>query len=169
MRVVFDSNIYVSALVIPGGAAERAIEAVMTGSCSLVISRPIIHEVLGVLARKFNRDLEELSRTAVFLSGLGDLVAPRMRVRVARDEPDNRILECAMAGHAEMIVTGDRELLALGTWEGIRLVSLREFLTPPEVPAVGEPRSRYGMRPFPSRGGIVTNEVIDRLRLEHLG
>jgi len=60
-----------------------------------VLSRPIIHEVLEVLARKFDRDLEELSRTAVFLSGLGDVVAPRRKVRVLRDDPDNRILECA--------------------------------------------------------------------------
>ena len=128
MRVVFDSNIFISALVIPGGAAERALDAVIEGSCHLVVSKPIIHEVLEVLARKFDRNSEELSRTAVFLSDLGKVVVPRSRVHVLRDEPDNRILECALAGRANVIVTGDREILALAVWEGIRIVSLREFL-----------------------------------------
>lgn len=128
MRVVFDSNIFISALVIPGGAAEKALEAAIAGSFELVLSRPIIHEVLEVLARKFDRDLEELSRTAVFLSGLGDVVAPRRKVHVLRDDPDNRILECASAGGSDLIVTGDREMLALAEWEGIRIASLREFL-----------------------------------------
>ena len=128
MRVVFDSNIFISALVVPGGAAERALGAVIAGSCHLVLSRPLIHEILEVLARKFDRNLEELSRTAVFLSGLGEVVVPRKRVHVLRDEPDNRILECALAGGAQVIVTGDRQMLALAVWEGIRVVSLRDFL-----------------------------------------
>ena len=128
MRVVFDSNIFISALVVQGGAAQRALEAVIAGTCHLVLSRSIIHEVLDVLARKFDRNVEELSRTAVFLSGLGEVVAPRSTVHVLRDEPDNRILECALAGRAKLIVTGDREMLALTVWEGMRVVSLREFL-----------------------------------------
>jgi predicted nucleic acid-binding protein len=45
-----------------------------------------------------------------------------------KDDPDNRILECALAGRAEAIVTGDRALLALGAYRGVRLVSLREYL-----------------------------------------
>ena len=80
MRVVFDSNIFISALVIPGGAAERAIDAVIDGHWELVLSRAIVHEVLGVLAREFGRDAEELSRAAVFLSGLGQAVTPRTSV-----------------------------------------------------------------------------------------
>lgn len=124
MRVVFDSNIFISALVIPGGSAEEALEAAIAGSFDLVISRPIIHEVLEVLARKFDRDLEELSRTAVFLSGLGEVVTPRRKVQVLCDDPDNRILECASAGRSELIVTGDREMLALGDWEGIRIAAV---------------------------------------------
>ena len=56
-------------------------------------------------------------------------VEPRtLLVHVLRDEPDNRILECALAGRAKLIVTGDREMLALTVWEGMRVVSLREFL-----------------------------------------
>ena len=98
------------------------------GRFELAISMPIIHEVLGVLARKFARDSEELARVAVFLSELGEVVKPRKVLHVLRDEPDNRILECALTARANVIVTGDRAMLNLGEHKGIRIVTLREFL-----------------------------------------
>ena len=55
MKVVFDSNIYISALVLPGGAADRAIRAVSDAGVEVFISRPILEEVLGVMSRKFAR------------------------------------------------------------------------------------------------------------------
>ena len=128
MKAVLDTNIFISALALPGGQAEKAVLAAMAGRFDLAISKPIIHEVLGVLARKFARDPEELARVAVFLSELGELVQPRKTLHVLRDEPDNRILECALAAHAKLIVTGDRAMLDLGEHKGIRIVTLREFL-----------------------------------------
>lgn len=128
MRVVFDSNVLVSALTLPGGSADRAVAAVVDGRVTLLLSRPILGEILGVLARKFSRDTEELSRLAVFLADLTELVAPTRRVKVLDDEPDNRVLECALAGGARLIVTGDRAMLALRDYEGIEIVTLREFL-----------------------------------------
>jgi putative PIN family toxin of toxin-antitoxin system len=128
VRAVFDTNIFVSALVFPGGQAEKALLSAVEGRIDLIVSRPIIHEVLGVLARKFDRAQDELARVAVFLSELGEVVQPRKAIAVLKDEPDNRILECARAGSAETIVTGDRAMLALGMFEGIRIVSLRAFL-----------------------------------------
>jgi uncharacterized protein len=128
VKVVLDTNIFVSALVLPGGQADKAVLATAEGRFALAISKPIIHEVLGVLARKFARDSEELARVAVFLSELGEVAQPRKTLRVLRDEPDNRILECALAAHAEVIVTGDRAMLDLGEYKGIRIVTLREFL-----------------------------------------
>lgn len=63
----------------------------------LVISKAILNELLGILARKFSRDAEELAHVAVFLSDLAISVKPRRRRQVVKDEPDNRILECALA------------------------------------------------------------------------
>ena len=128
MKAVLDTNIFISALTLPGGQAEKAVLAAVEGRFDLAISKPIIHEVLGVLARKFARDAEELARVAVFLSELGELVQPRKTLHVLSDEPDNRILECALAAHAKLIVTGDRAMLALDEHKGIRIVTLREFL-----------------------------------------
>ena len=128
MRVVFDTNIFVSAFVFPGSRADVAVRRVLDGEDELVISRAIIDELLTVLARKFARDAEELGRIAVFLTDLGVVVRPRGRVTILSDEADNRILECARSGHADVIVTGDRAMLALGRYQDIDIKSLRDYL-----------------------------------------
>ncbi len=128
MKAVLDTNIFVSALALPGGQAEKAVIAAAEGRFGLVVSKPLIAEVIDVLARKFDHDPEQLARVAVFLADLGELVRPRTTLRVLKDEPDNRILECAIASRADLIVTGDRAMLALGEWKGIHVVTLRAFL-----------------------------------------
>ena len=128
MKAVLDTNIFISALALPGGQASIAVLGAVEGRFELAISKPIIHEVLGVLARKFARDSEELARVAVFLTALGEVVQPRKMLHVLRDEPDNRILECALTAHAMVIVTGDRAMLELGEYKAVRIVTLREFL-----------------------------------------
>ena len=128
MRVVFDTNILVSALVFPGGQGEAALRRIIEEIDQLVLSRPILDELLGVLGRKFARDAEELAHVAVYLSDIATIVAPKQRIRAVKDEPDNRILECAVSGHAEVIVTGDKVLLALKHYEEIRLLTLRDYL-----------------------------------------
>ncbi len=128
MKVVFDTNILVSALAFPGGRGEAALRRIIEEQDQLVVSKPILDELLGILARKFSRNAEELAHVAVFLSGRALSVSPRRKLQVLKDEPDNRILECALAGHAEAIVTGDRALLSLREYRGVRIISLREYL-----------------------------------------
>ena len=129
MRVVFDTNIFVSALIFPRSRAEEALTRVIEGTDRLILSKAILDELLAVLARKLSRDGEELARVAVWLGDLAEWVRPTRRLTVAADDADNRILECALAGKAEAIVTGDRELLRLESFEGIRIVTLREYLS----------------------------------------
>jgi putative PIN family toxin of toxin-antitoxin system len=128
LRVVFDTNIYVSALVLPQSQAADAIARIIDGVDELIISKAIIDELLGVLARKFSRDVDELARVAVFLTDLASVARPRRRLEVLTDDPDNRILECALTGDADAIVTGDRAMLELRIFRGVRLISLREYL-----------------------------------------
>jgi len=128
VRAVYDTNIFVSAFAIPGGRAGAAILKAIEGDVHLVISRDIIREVIEVMARKFDRNPEELARMAVYLSELAEIVTPRRRLKVLRDEPDNRILECAVAGKADVVVTGDQAMLRLGSYRRIRILSLKDFL-----------------------------------------
>ena len=128
MKVVFDTNVFVSALILPGGRGDEALRRIVLGEDSLAVSRPILDELLSVLARKFSYDREALSRVAVFLADLGEMVEPRQPSSILADEADNRILECADAAGADLIVTGDGAMLATAEFRGIRIVSLREYL-----------------------------------------
>jgi predicted nucleic acid-binding protein len=65
---------------------------------------------------------------------LAELITPRIKLAVLQDEPDNRILECAVAGAADLIVTGDKAMLALKKYSRIRVLSLREFLDEVSAP-----------------------------------
>lgn len=128
MKVVFDTNVLVSALVFPGGRGEEALLRIVHERDELVVSKSILDELLEVLARKFARDPEELSRTAVLVADLATVVKSARRLTVLKDVADNRILECALAGQAAVIVTGDKALLALGEYRGIRIITLRDYL-----------------------------------------
>lgn len=129
MKVVFDTNIYISAFVFVGGSADKAIQRILNNEHALIISKPIIEETLRIMAEKFERNVEELSRTAVFMAEISTVVEPKEKISVLSDEPDNRILECASAGNASAIVTGDKAMLKLEIYEGIRVVSLRSYLS----------------------------------------
>jgi uncharacterized protein len=128
LRVVFDTNVLVAALAFPGGRGEQALHRIIDERDILVLSKPILDELLGVLARKFARDGEELAHAAIFLASVAVMVKPARRLRVLKDDADNRILECAVAGKADAIVTGDQALLALGAYRGIRILTLRGYL-----------------------------------------
>jgi uncharacterized protein len=124
LKVVFDTNIYVSAFILPGSQADSALMRIVEGTNRLIISKAIVDELLDALSRKFAKDADELARLAVFLADLADIVRPRGRIEVL----NNRILECAKTGGAHAIVTGDREMLRLRRFEEIRIISLRQHL-----------------------------------------
>jgi predicted nucleic acid-binding protein len=86
MRVVLDSNIYISALTLPGGTADVALGEILADRATALLSEPILGEILGVLGRKFSADREELARTALFLTELSEAVAPRSRPEALADK-----------------------------------------------------------------------------------
>jgi putative PIN family toxin of toxin-antitoxin system len=128
MRVVFDTNIFISAFVIPGSLGEKAVFRILEGQDTLLLSKEILDELLSALSTKFSRDREEISRVAVILSEMAEWVKPTARISALKDEPDNRILECAVSGKAEIIVTGDKEMLRLKQYEKTKIISLKANL-----------------------------------------
>jgi putative PIN family toxin of toxin-antitoxin system len=128
MKVVFDTNIFISAFVVPGSQAEKAVLRIIEGRDVLLLSKGLLDELLTVLSTKFSRDKEEISRVAVFLSEIGEWVVPSEKIKVLNDDPDNRILECAVSGNADVIVTGDKELLRLRGYGKTKIISLKEYL-----------------------------------------
>ena len=128
MRVVFDTNIYVSAFAIPGGDAEEAFRYAVHGTFELLISVPILTETAGVLQTKFDWSSDRVRQLVLYLSQTATLVETTSHLHILHDEPDNRILECALESHADYIVTGDRHLLDLAQHETTRVIKLAEFL-----------------------------------------
>jgi len=62
------------------------------------------------------------------LSELATIVRPKRRLSVLDDEADNRVLECGLAGRVDAIVTGDKQMLKLGSYGDFRIITIRQFL-----------------------------------------
>ena len=128
MRVVFDSNVYISAFVIPGSQGERAFLLAQANRFELHTSVAILTETAGVLRRKFDQDEDDIKQALRQISRAAVVSKPVSKLRVVDDEADNRILECALEGRVDLVVTGDRHLLKLRRFEGTPIVRLADFL-----------------------------------------
>jgi uncharacterized protein len=128
MRVVFDTNIYISAFITSGGRGEVAYLKAVNRDVELFTSVPILTELAGKLRGKFHWEDDHIKAAVRYVAAVAAVVKPLERLAVLAEEPDNRILECAREAHAELIVTGDRHLLGLVRYEGTEIVSLAAFL-----------------------------------------
>ena len=129
MRVVFDTNIYISALAIPGGNAEDAYLEAVRGTFELYTSVAILTETARILQMKFGWSEDKAREAVQAISKVATVLRPRPTLHILKDEPDNRILERAIAAQAEFVVSGDRHLLALKHHANITMISLADFLT----------------------------------------
>ncbi len=132
MRAVVDTNVLVSGLIRPRGTIGLVIRGLRDRRFVSIASRPMLEEIVDVLARprlrdKYglgDRDVETFLRFLVLRSGL---VAPTVKIERCRDPRDDIFLEAAVAGRADRLVTGDADLRALGSHEGIPIVSATRF------------------------------------------
>lgn len=127
-RVVADTNVLVSALQF-GGKPKQLLDLAADGQIDPAVSDAIIAEILRVLADKFDRTAAWLAEADRQLRVIARLVHPTERIRAIDADPaDDRILECAIAAEAEVIVSGDSHLLALGLFRGIPVQRVAELL-----------------------------------------
>ena len=95
----------------------------------VAISQPILDETLRVLREKFKMAPDRLREAEALIRSCTVMVAPVMQLDViTEDEPDNRILECAVESGSDTVVTGDKDLLRRGEYEGIRIMQVRDLL-----------------------------------------
>ncbi len=128
MKVVFDTNVFVSAFIVPGSKGEEALLLAHRRKVDLYTSVPILTETTRILRTKFDQPERDVLAALKQISRAATIVRPVRTVRVLEDVPDNRILECALSAQADLVVTGDHHLLALKEFEGIPLVRLADFL-----------------------------------------
>lgn len=128
MRIVADTNTLVSGFGW-GGPPGQVIDAVLSGQVTLVISPALLGELARVLAYpKLAAIFDDSAALVAAVAGAADTVDPAEHVTVLADEPDNRVLEAAAAGRADLIVTGDKAMLELGSFRGIPIVSAAQFV-----------------------------------------
>jgi putative PIN family toxin of toxin-antitoxin system len=129
LKVVFDTNIFISAFILPGGRAEAAFLAAIEADFELLTSTAILAETAGKLAEKFDWEEEMVIRAIKLISSASaEVLRTDPSIHSLSDEADNRILECAVEGKASIIVTGDKHLLALRRYGDIRIMRLTDFL-----------------------------------------
>ena len=127
-RVVADTNVLVSAIQF-GGKPKQLLDVAVDGHVDLVFSEAILDETRRVLKDKFRRTPEEVRDSDKQFRVVGRIVAPTESIYMIDADPsDDRILECAVAADADFIVSGDKHLLALGSFRGITIQRVSEFL-----------------------------------------
>ncbi len=133
MRVVIDANIFISALIRPDGKPGQIIQRWRDGSFILLYSDTLLQEWLDVLSRpriqnKYHLTNEDAQTILMFILLRGEAVTPNRKITACRDPKDNQFLEVSAAGQADVIVSGDKDLLVLNPFEDIPIVSPHSFL-----------------------------------------
>jgi putative PIN family toxin of toxin-antitoxin system len=127
--VVFDTNVLISALLWPGSVPAQVVALARQGRVLAVISPALLEELRRVLRKKLGFEEEAAEAVLEAVAEHSELVNPKQTLHVIREDPeDDRVLECAVEGRADAIVTGERHLLQLKEYRGVAILKPREFL-----------------------------------------
>jgi putative PIN family toxin of toxin-antitoxin system len=133
LKIVFDTNIYISAFVIPGGNAEKVYLHAIDGDFELCTSVAILTELArklgGKLGGKFGWEKQKIAQLIRSIGNLATVLKTTPWLKVVADDPDNRILECALEAGADFLITGDKHLLKLRNYENFEIIKLSTFLS----------------------------------------
>ncbi len=130
LRVVVDTNTYISAMLFPGSTPSRAIDSVDRAG-TMLVSPELIQELKEVARRpKFDKYVAKLKRLKFVANVVqrAELFEPTEIINECRDPKDNKFLELAVSGNASHIITGDADLLVMNPFRGFSIVSPQEFL-----------------------------------------
>ena len=130
LRAVIDTNVFVSAL---GGSSvcHEIYELFKRNKFHLVMSNALFEEIISVVSRpRFTFTDARINALDKRLRRKSKWAFPQESVSVCRDPKNNMVLECALAGHADCIVTGDKDLLSLEKFKEIALITPQQFMNP---------------------------------------
>jgi uncharacterized protein len=127
-RVVFDTNILFSAVGWLGNP-HQCVQAARQGKCLSLTCEPILAELAEKLQLKRGFDATKATETTDEIRAFSKIIAiPGTLKVVAADPNDDAVLECAVVGQAQFLVSGDRHLFALGKYQGTQIVKAADFL-----------------------------------------
>ena len=133
IRAVIDTSILIRALIKPRGTVGPVLQGLRNADYQLLYSDPLLAELAEVLARprlraKYGLTTEDIATVLSLILLRGEPVVPARRIGVCRDPTDNMVLEAAVAGQADVVVSGDKDLLTLSPFEAIPILSPAAFL-----------------------------------------
>jgi putative PIN family toxin of toxin-antitoxin system len=130
MRIVLDTNIWISAFLTSGGLCEKLVRSHESANLNWLTSRYILKEIEEVLIKKFEMPGRMVEERLKYVIRNARLIEPSIQLDVVRTcDDDNRILECAVNGQASYLVTGDKShLLPLRHFKGIEIVTPRRMV-----------------------------------------
>jgi putative PIN family toxin of toxin-antitoxin system len=126
-RVILDTNVLISSFVF-GGNPREILELVKNKEVEGLISPTLLAELGDVLAKKFQYPKERILQAERKLKKIFKIIHPVKLINAVADDADNRVLEAAVEGRCGYIVTGDKDLLTLKDYRGIKITTPSEFL-----------------------------------------
>jgi putative PIN family toxin of toxin-antitoxin system len=126
VRIVLDTNVLVAAAATPG-LCRRLIRSQMSRH-EIIVSEPLLKEFRETLRRKFDFEPENFPFLKELTLRSEIVTVIKLSPPICRDEDDDWVLATALAGNANIILTGDNDLLVLKTFQGIRILSPRQFV-----------------------------------------
>lgn len=126
-RIILDSNILISAYVF-GGKPEAVLNLIISEKVQGITSGVLISEFLDILRKKFGVSQAEILEIEEEIKNTFKIVFPSTTIHIVRDEDDNRVLEAAVEGECDCIITGDKDLLDLKKYKNIKILTAEKFL-----------------------------------------
>ncbi len=129
LRAVFDTNIFISSIFWKKGNPNKIVALALDKKIQVFTSLPLLQELAHVLRRDFNEPEPIIQRQLALILSYAVVVVPRVRIEVVKEDPeDNKVLECALSVKTDYVVSGDKHLLNLKGFKGVKIVSAKDFL-----------------------------------------
>ena len=127
VKVVLDTNVLISAIAF-GGKPKEVLDLVLEEKIIALTSPILLAEFKEVYRKKFSLLEEDFELTVRSIEEIFEILQPKKTLHILNDEDDNRVLEAAVEGKCSFIVTGDADLLTLGTFRKIIILTPSDFL-----------------------------------------
>jgi len=128
IKAVIDTNIIISAILF-GGKPREVLNKAIHRQIESITSEALLSEIFETLmAKKFSFELAKALTVRQEMENFSTVIYPQIKIELVRDKNDNMVLECASAGAADYIITGDKDLLVLKQYRDIKICTAAVFL-----------------------------------------
>lgn len=127
MKIVVDTNVIISGVFF-GGAPGQVLKAIISARVTAYATSDIIDEYNEIVDEMITRKQGKLNRDILMpLINSLEIIEPKTNVKISRDPDDDKFIGCAKDANALYIVSGDKDLLVIGHYDGIQIITAKEF------------------------------------------